>query len=310
MKVEEERERFGKESSNDESKTMWEPNPNKVRGMVMKYARTRDVIQGESDSPDVDEYIDDLWQWLQDKLGEGFEAVFQGDEMSPSGRFDRIGKDNLKGFTAELYKSNEDYRETVYEKWETVENDTGEGASGEDDGFPAEGVTGDLAALAEMGHNDSILEFFVSDESKGPGLRNQKEEPAVGMYKHYMVEYAIQVNGIPADAREPSAEAFIDEWTNWLAEYIFKTDKCIMKEDSSKYKHLFVTPVKSDVVSWAKELWQSNDRFRENVKDKWGDSYSEQDTELTGDEGLPDMNRPSMGKEKQKRGQVKIGDYT
>ena len=309
MKVDEVREKFGREVTNDEGHSVWEPNPNKVRGMIMKHARVCDEITGSSDEPDVEHYIDDLWEWLQQKLGGGFEGLFQGDEMSPSGRFDRIGKDNLKGFTENLYKKNDDYRSLVNEKW-TVVHSTGDDASdGGDDNVVGEGVTGDLAALSEMGHDDKILEFFVLTEEPGPGLRGKKKAPAVGMYKHYMTEYAIQVNGIPSSQSEPSAEAFVDEWIEWLKEFIFNTEKCIVSYEADKYNDMFVCPMKADVVEWARELWQKNELFRRNVKEKWGGSYK--DTDVNNDSGssLSKIKRPEMRSKKKRKGQVKLGDY-
>jgi len=310
MKVSEARDKFGREAVNDAGEKVWEPDPNKVRGMVMRYARTRDVITGPSDKPEAEYYIDDLWQWLQDKLGDGFEGIFQGDEMSPSGKFDRIGKDNLKGFTEDLYKNNDKFKEQVDDKW-TVDSgrDSSDGDDSDSD-FVGDGVTGDLAALSEMGHDDRVLEFFVLSEEQGPGLRGKKEAPSVGMYKHYMIEYAIQVNGIPAKGSEPSAEAFVEEWVDWLGEHVYNTTGCIVQDDSSKYNDMFETPTYSEVVEWAKDLWKKNDRFKKELKRKWGQPYGSGGVDASNAGSLKPIQRPSRDKEKKRQGQVTLGDYS
>jgi hypothetical protein len=278
--------------------------------MIMKHARSCDEITGPTEEPDIEHYIDDLWQWLQDKLGDGFEGLFQGDEMSPSGRFDRIGKDNLKGFTRNLYENKADYHNTVNDKWNQVDDDDGSPDDVDVDNFVGEGVTGDLATLANSGHSEQILEFFVIDEDAGPGVGDKKKAPAVGMYKHYMTEYAIQVNGIPATSESPNAEDFVEEWIDWLTEYIFHTEKCIVIRESDKFNNMFVTPTENDVVGWAKELWKQSELFRNKLKDKWGQPYAEQDIKTEGSGSLTKLNRPDMGTRRKKKGQVKIGDYT
>lgn len=278
------REKYGDIVVNTDGNEVWRPDRNKVRGMIQSFVRAREQIEGATPEPHSSEYIDELWQWLREKMGEGFEAVFQGDEMSPSGKFDRMSKKKLADVAQSFYESNPEFQNEFYQKWVQIK-------------LEDETVTG----LEEMTHKMAAEEFRIVEEDEYDMIPNPAEDIDTEAYKKWMKEYALSVESI--DKRgSPNAEDFVDSWLSYLEGSVFNTLQVVCREDGGKYNDMFVVPDYSEVVGFARWLWSEDSEFREAVKEKWG-----RDDSGSGSLGNK-ISRPDVSGRKEEE-QVRLGDF-
>jgi len=292
------RDKFGETVENEDGTESWMPQPNKIRGIIVRFVRDVDEIRAPVEEPEPAEYIDELWEWTREKLGDGFEGVFRGEEMSPSGKFDRVSQEKLMTYCDGLYGSNKEFTEVLDEKWVYDED-----AQSYDEFDPV-----DVDLSGEMGRHEAVHHFYDGVNSTYPAMPDGDSEPDISTYKYHMKRYAVTAEGIPHEDDEPSAEAFVESWMSYLRDDIFVTAIHLVSNGTdSGQTSGWPVPSKDDVSQWARELWQEDDEFRENLIEKWGDERAEP----TQDESVDKKKVSAAQKDRKrsKRGQQSLGDY-
>lgn len=292
------RDKFGKMVENEDGTERWMAEPNKIRGIIVRWARDVDEIRAPAEDPEPPHYIGDLWEWTEEKLGDGFEGVFRGEEMSPSGKFDRVSEDRMMTYCDGLYGNNKEFTEIIDEKWVHDEE-----AERYDEFDPV-----DVDLSGEMGRYEAVHHFYEGTNKRYPAMPNKQAEPDISTYKYHMKRHAVTAQGIPHDDDEPSAEAFVESWVEYLRQDVFVTAiHIVSNSDDPGGSGQWPVPTKEQVAKWARELWSDDDEFRENLIEKWGDERAEP----TDGDNMKEKKISAAQKDKSrnKRGQQSLGDY-
>ena len=309
MTPEEAREKFGKEVRRDNGEVVWQPHPNKVRGMLLSYARMRDNIPSKFEEPQASEYIEGVWEWLRAKLGDGFGAIFQTHEPSPSGRFDRIGKDNLERFADGFYENNEEFRSLIDEAWDYRDDDNSV-SSGSDTEENIKPRNDTLFGLEDTSPKNIIEKFFEQpDDYDEDSMLPQKGDPLPSAYKGFMKRYAMRTDRISSDVTSPDAEAFVDAFLDVMIEDYINEEGAIVIYDGSRYGECFSSPYHHEVVEWVREMWQEDDEFKRNVMEKWNKEVVDGEEDGEGESRLSKVGASNKTGNKGKRGQQSLGDF-
>jgi hypothetical protein len=249
------------------------------------------------ESHDAAEYVEDSWQWLSEKMGDGFGGVFVSDDPSPSGKFDRVTKDKFVEIVNEFYESNEEYRELVDEVWEY--NDTEE----------EDGVGEDRPPLEDDGVRlfDSTHIFYDGHNGSKASLPDADAEPDVSAFKYYMKMYAVNTDGIPSDDDSPSADAFVDEWLDYIEREALTYTVHICSDRSERHGGPWNIPTHDDISCWAREMFKNDSEFKENVLEKWGVEIEDDDEK---EEPEPhEVSEPQKKRKVKREKQSGIGDF-
>lgn len=303
------RDKFGSVSPNEEGEPVWRAERSKLRGVLLRYARTREEIVAPVPEHEPEYYIDDFWSWLKDKMGDGFGGVFRNDEMSPSGKFDRVSKDGMVRLANHMYGPNEEFTELMDDLWvhKELEDDDKQEQVEMYESFKESSGLPTIQQFYEIEWKPTLREN--EDDPRAPDTFPSKEGPKPEGFKEALKEYTKMAKTIVSDSDEPNAEDFVDDWIQWMNEHVQGGTYHIV-DDRNHYKYDWMGVVDTDnVVKWAKELWKEDKEFRDNVKELWNNFDDRSDD----DDGEDDDNleRADHGglRHKNKRGQQTIGDY-
>lgn len=300
MDIDTARDKYGSEYVGDDEEVHWSPNYNKVRGMVVRYAHAKDCIYCQSEAHSASEYVDDVWEWLGEKLGDGFHAVFESDEPSPSGEFDRVTKNKLESVIEGLYENNEDYVDVFDEKVEVVDDEDSYG-NGCDE-TPRK-IDEDTTI------HESVRILYKGDMGRFPSRAPSHAEPDVDSYKYNMKEFAKDVDGIPSSDDSPSAEEFVRCWLSYLDEFVLSGVGHVCMEFLSGSTANWTVTGMDEIVQWSKEMWSDDDEFRSIVCEKWGDDIGIEEESDNKGHGFDTMSIDSSDNTESNKKEKTLSDF-
>lgn len=299
MKPEEAKEKFGKEVVNKDDNVEWRPNHNAIRGACLKWAKERESIVTDGEEHDASVYVDDVWEWLEDKLGEGFSEVFNSDERFPQHGFNRVEIKTLENILNSFYENNDDYQEEIDRCWYVIDANLSVGLDGRCE----------LCGLIRMSPKSRVEEFFFQAGAGDEHIPDKGGGPDEEAYKHYMKRWVLEVDWISSEENEASPEAMANAWLDWMAENMFNVPRALAFGSGASYAEVLNTPRRNEIELWAKEIWQNDDEVKRIANGKWNNkdfgTAVESEDEEEEDDGLRWVNKQD---ETKKSGQMTLGD--
>jgi len=318
MTPEEARDMFGELHETEDSEApQWEADMDKIRAAIMKWASEVDSIDATAREFSGPACVDHCWEWLHERLGEGFKAVFQKGWYQGSESFDRVGKSQVAGNIETMYSARDDFQQLVDEKWREVVPDFSN-ITDEADGIALDVGTEEQAKQIEDNRGQQASrEFFVTEYREGTedydpitGEHDHfvdRIEPDVSQYKYHYKRYVMGAKTIQADGDSPNAAGFVESFADWLDSDTSVDSEWVVGGDGLGEKGVWDVPTREDAVGWARELWQNDEMFREHLKMKWN-------REVEGDETTNDdivsLNEEYKNRSREKKGQQKLGDMS
>lgn len=300
MNVDEAREKFGRMAVGPDGEERWELNPNKIRGLFLKYSREVEYLEGSTDTPKGEEYVDHFWGWCKDKIGVGYKGILQCNRMSPSGRFDRLGKESAAYMLDAYYEAHDEFQENMDEVWHEQIPDIARRDKYD--------TTEEM--LKDMNGADIIELFFHIYDGHDKLIAGNRQSPDKRAYKYHIKHWVFQKETIQSEEDEPYAEGIVEQWLEWMADEILTTEAPIVDRVDEDEISTGAIPTADDIAGWVRELWVDSKKFKEQVKDKWN-------KELEKDEGdgpdMSDMNRIDRGrrsKKEKREGQQNLEAFT
>lgn len=300
MNSEEAREKFGKYSEGPNGEEQWEFDHNKLRGLFLKYSRDIDYLQGTSERPVCESWIDNFWQWLKANLGVGYKGVIQCSDPSPSGKFDRLGKSEAMRIADAYYDNHDEFKENMDELWEQVDKTAIFPAT--DDSY--------IEFVRDMS-NDELLETFfnIYDRHDSPVV-GKRQSPNVEGYKFHIKQWVLETKTIQSETEKPSAEALVEEWIDWIVDEVLSLPTPIVERNPEDKVGGVPIPEQDDIVGWCRELWQDSEEFRENVKEKWNKEVEGDEKTMPVSDDVDSVREGIDTTRRNKRGQTSLTDHS
>ena len=299
MKPEEAKEKFGKEVVNKDDNVEWRPNHNAIRGACLKWAKERESIIADDPEHDASEYVDDVWEWLEDKLGEGFSEVFNSDERFPQHGFNRVEIKTLENILNSFYENNEKYQEEIDRCWHVIDANLSVGLDGRCE----------LCGLIRMSPKSRLEEFFFQAGSGDEYIADKGGGPDKEAYKHYMKRWVLEVNWIDSEEDEASPEAMANAWLDWMGEYMFRVPRALAFGSGASYAEVLNTPRRNEIELWGRELWENDDEVERIVNGKWNNKdFGSPDIDEEEEEEDSGLNKVGGDNGTKKSGQMTLGD--
>jgi len=299
MNKDEAREKFGKYSEGPDGEEQWEFDHNKLRGMFLRYSEEVDYLEGTTEWPDAEAWVDNFWSWVKVNVGVGYKGILQCQTPSPSGRFDRLGKGEAVRVANRYYENHDGFKENMDELWEPI--DKVEDLPGAGEGYFEE--------LEDMSSKEVLETFFNIYEGHDRTGIGKRQSPNVEGYKYHIKQWVFATDTIQSEETSPSAEALVQEWIDWMAGEILSLEKPIVELEPENCVGGIPIPEEDDIVGWCREVWKDSERFRTEVKEKWNKDVSSDDDALPDATDVKDIRRGIDTSSKAKSGQRGLTDF-
>lgn len=302
MTPEEARERFGSKVNKivgEETVEIWHYDNPKIRGLIVKWANDVEEISATQEEFSGGACVDDFWEWVSGKMGEGFNAVFQEGWYESSGEFDRVSKGAVVKAIENLYENKEDFADNIDSKW-SIANPVIRHDSRKEQ----------ISELETNKRQQAANEFYVVEDMDTSTDMVDRIIPDVSAYKYHMKMWALSGETIQAGSDSPNADDFVSEFKGWIdAETSIDSEWVIDDGDGPKYD-FFKIPSKDDVAQWCRDMWKNDEGFRRAVKKKWNrEVETDEDEEEEEHSNVDSLNDMYKKRDREKRGQRNIGEY-
>jgi hypothetical protein len=267
--------------------------------LLLKYSREIEYLEGKSSQPYAEAYVDHFWEWCGEKLGPGYKGILQSNSVSPSGRFDRLGKGSFVDIADAYYQAHDEFRENLDSVWHSEipdiarrhEYDTSE------------------EMLNDIGSKQVIETFYFIYDGHDMMLPGDRQGVDVDAYKYHIKSWVFESDRIEHDDEKPSAESLAEAWVRWMGKEILSTERPIAHPDEDERLSTDSVPTIDEIAEWCREMWESHNKFRGHVKNKWNKELDDGEDGLGSGENLNRIDADRKEKSEKREGQQNIGSF-
>lgn len=293
MDIDEAKEKFGNVVLNKYNNAIWEPDPKRIRGLVLSFAQDVDNVFMVGEVHEAEDYIDHFWSWAEKALGDGFNAVFFSAEGCDSNSFRRVTKDEIVEYANKLYIVNDDYKSNIDSKSVVVP-----------DRYRIAYDNMCWWALFEEKDPVERVEYFREIESGGGGtLPADGEGHIKENYIYSTKRLALELCDSEIPYSDIELGNLADEWIRVMTEELGHTHGSLFH--GGKPTYMTYLPTESKYRSWIRSEFEDNFEFEEAFN-RFSNRLSSEDTQRT----LEPIDRPDLGSDDELEGQVSIGDFS
>jgi hypothetical protein len=219
--------------------------------------------------------------------------------MSPSGRFDRLGRGRFVELADAYYEAHDEFRENMDGVWHSKLPDI------------ARRQRYDTVEemLRDLDSKDVIEMFYFIHDGHDMLIPGEKQGVDKEAYKYHIKNWVFESDRISHEDSDPSAEALAEAWVKWMGREILTMGRSIRHPDGDERYPSDPTPTVDEIAEWCRELWEDHDKFRGHVKNKWNKELRGDDDGLSSSDSLNKMRQERKEKGEKRDGQQKIGSF-